>query len=77
MRRALNAVLWMIGLLAVLVASFVVPIGRYTLFEHALRIAATEPARELERGIGETGESLEESAREEWQRRSAHDDAPH
>lgn len=69
MRRAFNAALWLLGLLAVLVGSFVIPIGRYTLFEHALRIAATEPARELREGIGEAGEAIGESAREEWARR--------
>jgi hypothetical protein len=68
-RRILNGVLWLIGLVAVLVLSFVVPVGRYTLFEHARRIAATEPARDLERDLGEAGDAIGESARSEWERR--------
>jgi hypothetical protein len=69
MRHLFNAALWMIGLLTLLVFSFVFPIGRYTLFEHAQRIAATEPARELGDGLGEAGEALGDSARGEWDRR--------
>lgn len=71
MRRLVNGILWLIGLLVVLVAYFVVPIGRYTLFEHSRRIARTEPARELGRDLAATGEALEDRAMEEWQSRTA------
>lgn len=69
MRRLLNGILSLIGLLVVLVVYFTVPIGRYTLFEHTQRIANTEPAQELGRELGQTGEALKERAVEEWNAR--------
>lgn len=71
MRRLVNAILWLIGLLVVLVAYFVVPVGRFTLYEHTRRIAATEPAQELGRDLGAAGEALKERALEEWQARTS------
>ena len=38
----LNGILGLIGLIVVLAVYFLLPVGRYTLFEHTLRIAATE-----------------------------------
>ncbi len=73
MRRLVNAILWFIGLLVVLVVYFVVPIGRYTLFEHTRRIADTAPAQELGHDLNETGEALKDRAVDEWQTRVARD----
>lgn len=71
MRRLVNGILWLIGLLVVLVVYFVVPVGRFTLFEHTRRIAGTEPAQELGRDLSAAGESLKERAVEEWETRAA------
>lgn len=71
MRRLVNGILWLIGLLVVLVAYFVVPVGRYTLFEHTRRIARTEPAQELGRELSAAGEALKDRAVEEWESRAA------
>ena len=49
MRRLINGFLWLVGLAVVTVVYFFVPLGRFTLYEHTLRIAATEPAQELGR----------------------------
>lgn len=67
MRRLVNGILWLIGLVVVLVAYFVVPIGRFTLFEHSIRIARTEPAQELGRELGAAGEALKERAMRGWE----------
>ena len=71
MRRLVNAILWMIGLLVVLVAYFAVPVGRFTMFEHTRRIARTEPAQELGRDLGETARLVKEEALEQWETRTA------
>ncbi len=71
MRRLVNGILWLIGLMVVLVVYFVVPVGRYTLFEHTRRIASTEPAQELGRDLSATGEALKDRAIEEWEARAA------
>ena len=70
MRRLLNGILWLIGLLVVLVCYFVVPVGRYTLYQHTLRIAETEPAQELGRELGEAGGALKDRAVDEWEARA-------
>lgn len=74
MRRLINGTLWLVGLLVVLGVYFLVPVGRFTLFEHTLRIAATEPARELGDDLAETGAALGERAADEWQSRRARRD---
>lgn len=71
MRRLVNGILWLIGLLVVLVVYFVVPVGHYTLFEHTRRISRTEPAQELGRDLGAAGEALKERAISEWEARAA------
>lgn len=71
MRRILNVILWSIGLAVVLTVYFFVPIGRRTLFEHTLRIAATEPAQELRDDLVDTGETLGTRAADEWEARRA------
>lgn len=71
MRRLLNAILWSIGLAVVMTVYFFVPIGRRTLFEHTLRIAATEPAQDLRDDLVDTGEKLGARAADEWQARRA------
>lgn len=68
-RRLINGILWLIGLVVVLVVYFAVPVGRYTLFEHTRRIAQTEPAQELGRELGEAGQALKDRAVNEWQSR--------
>lgn len=37
---------------------FMVPLGRYTLFEHAMRIGATDEARELGSEVGAASDRL-------------------
>lgn len=69
MRKAINGFLWLVGLLVVLAVYFFVPIGRYTLFEHTLRIAATEPAQELGDELGDATRELGERAVDEWETR--------
>lgn len=71
MRRMINAFLWLVGLVVVLGVYFFLPVGRFTLFEHTLRIAATEPAQELGDDLEETGEELHDRARQEWDARAA------
>ena len=71
MRRIFNAILWSIGLAVVLTVYFFVPLGRRTLFEHTLRIAATEPAQELRDDLVDTSEKLGARAADEWEARRA------
>lgn len=71
MRRMINGFFWLVGLTVVLGVYFFVPVGRFTLFEHTLRIAATEPAQELGDDLEETGEELHDRARTEWEERAA------
>ncbi|MCB9596358.1 MAG: hypothetical protein H6719_26785 [Sandaracinaceae bacterium] len=71
MRKAINGILWLIGLVVVLVVYFFVPLGTYTLYEHTLRIAATEPAQELGDELGTATRELGERAVEEWDGRRA------
>jgi len=71
MRKALNGFLWLVGLLVVLAVYFFVPLGRYTLYEHTLRIAATEPAQDLGEEVGEATRELGERAIDEWDDRAA------
>ncbi len=65
----INGLLWMIGLIVVLVVYFLVPLGRYTLFEHTLRIAATEPAQELGEELETAGREATDQALEQWRER--------
>lgn len=69
MRRLVNGILWSIGLVVVSIVYFFVPVGRFTLFQHTLRIAETEPAQELGRELGQAGETLRERAAEELEAR--------
>lgn len=71
MRRLFSGFLSLIGLTVVLTVYFFVPVGRNTLYEHTLRIAATEPAQELGDGIGQASEELGEAALREWEARRA------
>lgn len=66
----INGTLWLVGLIVVLAVYFFLPVGRFTLFEHTLRIAATEPAQELGEDLTETGEELSERAAAQWESRS-------
>ncbi|MGF1466380.1 MAG: hypothetical protein ACFCGT_09610 [Sandaracinaceae bacterium] len=68
MRRLIDGVLWLVGLTVVLYVYFLVPIGERTLFQHTLRIAATEPAKELGRELGDVGARLKDRAVEEGRR---------
>lgn len=69
MRKAINGGLWLIGLTVVTIVYFFVPLGRFTLFEHTLRIAATEPAQDLGDEVGEAARDLGERAIDEWEER--------
>ena len=64
-----NGFLWLVGLVVVLGVYFFVPVGRFTLFEHTLRIAATEPAQELGEDLEDEARDLSERAVEEWEDR--------
>lgn len=64
-----NGFLWLVGLVVVLGVYFFVPVGRFTLFEHTLRIAATEPAQELGADLEDEARDLSERAVEEWEDR--------
>ena len=71
MRKAFNGFLWLVGLVVVLAVYFFVPLGRFTLFEHTLRIAATEPAQELGTEVGDATRELGQQAMDEWEGRQA------
>jgi len=71
MRRAINAFFWLVGLVVVLGVYFFVPVGRFTLFEHTLRIAATEPAQDLGEDVSSTARDLGERAVDQWDGRRA------
>ena len=62
-RRLLKATLFGVGAVALLLAYFLVPLGRRTLYEHTRAIVATEPARELGEDLSEVGASVAERAR--------------
>lgn len=68
-RRTLRAGLTLVGLTVVLGVYLLVPVGRYTLYEHTLRILRTEPAQELGEDLVATGEELTDAARREWESR--------
>jgi len=70
MRKLVNLFFWTIGVLVVAAVYFFVPVGRYTLFEHTLRIAATEPAQELGEDVTDTASDLGRSAMEQWDDRA-------
>jgi hypothetical protein len=69
MRSLLRAALSLVGLAVVLYVWFFVPLGARTLHEHSLRIAATEPARELGDEVHEATERAAEHVQEQWQAR--------
>jgi ABC-type phosphonate transport system ATPase subunit len=71
-RRLVNSVFWLIGFSVVLFVYFTVPVGRYTLFQHTLRIAATEPAQELGRDLSQVGGEMAEEAVEHGERAIEH-----
>lgn len=71
MRRLINGVIWLVGLVVLLGVYFFVPVGRFTLYEHTLRIAATEPARELGDDLRRTGVGVGAEAVREWEERAA------
>jgi hypothetical protein len=68
-RRLFSGLLSLIGLAVVLYAWFFVPVGRRTLHEHALRIAATEPAQELAGEAEEASRRAVEHVEGEWRAR--------
>ena len=69
LRRLISAALSLIGLAVVAYVWFFVPLGQRTLHEHALRIAATEPAQELGVEATEATERVVEHVHQEWQQR--------
>ena len=69
MRRLINGFIWLVGLVVILTVYFFVPVGRFTLYEHTLRIAATEPAQELGGDLRRTGEEVGEEAVRRWDER--------
>ena len=71
MRRLINGFIWLVGLVVILGVYFFVPVGRFTLYEHTLRIAATEPAQELGDDLRRTGEQGVDEAVRRWDDREA------
>lgn len=71
MRRLINGIIWLVGLVVILGVYFFVPVGRFTLYEHSLRIAATEPAQELGDDLVRTGEAVGAEASRRWDERAA------
>lgn len=73
MRRLFSSLLSLIGVAVLAYVWFFVPIGRRTLHEHALRIAETEPARELGAEVEDASERAVEHVRGEWRARYGSD----
>lgn len=69
MRRLISSLFSLIGLAVVAYVWFFVPIGRRTLHEHALRIADTDPARELEGEVEDASHRLVDHVQGEWEAR--------
>ncbi|MBZ0122137.1 MAG: hypothetical protein K8H88_34405 [Sandaracinaceae bacterium] len=69
MRRLIRGIVYLAGLCALTFVFFFVPIGQRTLWDHAQRIAATEPAQELGQELGAAGERVGDRARSEWEAR--------
>jgi hypothetical protein len=57
-RRSVDAVIGIVCLACVGYVYFFVPVGQRTLFEHTMRIVATEPAQELGRDATTTAHTL-------------------
>jgi hypothetical protein len=57
-RRAVQGAIGLVGVLSFCYVAFFVPVGRRTLWQHAVAIAATAPARELGRDLVEAGEHV-------------------
>jgi hypothetical protein len=76
MRRLVHSALSLIGLAVLAYVYFFVPIGRRTLHEHALRIADTEPARELRGEAADATRRFASKLEEEWAARYGRHAAP-
>lgn len=76
LRRLISAALSLIGLAVVAYVWFFVPLGQRTLHEHAMRIAATEPAQELGAEATEATERVVEHVHDEWESRYGPDGGP-
>ena len=57
-RRSVDTVIGTVCLACVGYVYFFVPVGQRTLFEHTMRIAATEPAQEFGRDATSTAQTL-------------------
>jgi hypothetical protein len=68
-RRLLHGIVWLIGVCAIAYVYFFVPVGQRTLYQHTVRIAATEPAQELGGELEQVGEDVSDRAQEEWRGR--------
>ena len=69
LRRSISAALSLVGLAVVAYVWFFVPLGQRTLHEHAMRIAATEPAQELGEEATDATERVVEHVEDEWRTR--------
>lgn len=69
MRAIFRAVLSLIGLAVLAYGWFFVPLGTRTMHEHAMRIAETEPARELGDEAVTATERLADHVQGEWDSR--------
>jgi hypothetical protein len=67
-RRAVDTVIGAVCLGCVGYVVFFVPVGERTLFQHARRIAATEPAQELQRDATQTARTLGARVADELER---------
>ena len=68
-RRALKLGVSLVILLIVAYFSFMVPLGRYTLYEHIVRIAATEEAQEFGGDVRNASQELTDRVGEEIRER--------
>ncbi len=75
-RRAVDSVIGAVCLGCVGYVYFFVPVGQRTLFEHTRRIAATEPAQELQRDATTTAHTLGARVVDELERMAPDGGAP-
>jgi len=63
--QAMKRLLWLLGVIAFAYFAVTVPIGKHTLWGHAVRIAKTPEAKELADGAKETARDAARKAQQE------------
>ncbi|MEM9191448.1 MAG: hypothetical protein AAGF12_19910 [Myxococcota bacterium] len=74
--RTVKGIVFLAGLLVIAYGYFLVPLGDRTLYEHTVRIAATDEAQELGEELGEATDELEAEIRSQLQPDAGADAAP-